>query len=222
MEQVRRKERSEAHLYMTINILLEDAFDGHQGNDLYDPEKALYRVFKIKKTATVAEMLEMLAVSFKYPPEQIRPWPFGTRSNNTFRPSMLDLEQDLHKNVIDASENQNPWNIFLELLPPDSEINSLPSFDKESDVLMFFKMYDPKQKKIHYCGHGYLAVTSKLSEIVPVLNERAGFPRDTELALYEEIRPNMVDRISDLNMPLERVCFFFNFIFLDYIPFSNY
>ncbi|XP_022916946.1 ubiquitin carboxyl-terminal hydrolase 7 isoform X1 [Onthophagus taurus] len=205
MEQVRRKERSEAHLYMTINVLLEDAFDGHQGNDLYDPEKACYRVFKIKKTATVAEMLEMLAVSFKYPPEQIRPWPFGTRSNNTFRPSMLDQEQDLHKSVIDASENQNPWNIFLELLPPDSELTALLPFDKETDVLMFFKMYDPKQKKIHYCGHSYLAVTSKLADIVPMLNERAGFPRDTELVLYEEIRPNMVDRINDLNSSLERV-----------------
>lgn len=79
MEQVRRKERNEAHLYMTINVLLEDSFDGHQGNDLYDPERALFRVFKIKKMATITEMLEMLADAFKYPPEQIRPWPFSQR-----------------------------------------------------------------------------------------------------------------------------------------------
>ncbi|KAJ8938767.1 hypothetical protein NQ318_009122 [Aromia moschata] len=177
MEQVRRKERNEAHLYMTINVLLEDSFDGHQGNDLYDPERALFRVFKIKKMASIAEMMEMLADAFKYPPEQIRPWPFSQRSNQTVRPSVLDLEADLHKTVIDAAENMNPWNIFLELLPPDSGQTALPTFDKETDVLLFFKMYDPKQKKIHYCGHSYLPVTSKLSDIIPLLNERAGFPR---------------------------------------------
>ncbi|CAG9828572.1 unnamed protein product [Diabrotica balteata] len=48
MEQVRRKERNEAHLYMTINVLFEDTFDGHQGNDLYDQERALFKEFKIK------------------------------------------------------------------------------------------------------------------------------------------------------------------------------
>lgn len=205
MEQVRRKERNEAHLYMTINVLLEDSFDGHQGNDLYDPERALFRVFKIKKMATIAEMMEMLADAFKYPPEHIRPWPFSQRSNQTVRPSVLDLEADLHKNVIDAAENMNPWNIFLELLPPDSGQATLPTFDKETDVLLFFKMYDPKQKKIHYCGHSYLPVTSKLSEIIPLLNERAGFPPDTELFLYEEIRPNMIEKITNFNEPLEKV-----------------
>lgn len=205
MEQIRRKERNEAHLYMTINILLEDAFDGHQGNDLYDAERVMYRVFKIKKTATISEMMEMLADSFKYPPEQIRPWPFGPRSNNTVRPNFLDLESDMHKTVMDVAENQNPWNIFLELLPPDSGTTSLPPFDKESDVLMFFKLYDPKQKRIHYCGHTYLPVTSKLAEVVPLLNERAGFPRDTELVLYEEIKPNMVEKIANIHEPIEKV-----------------
>ncbi|XP_018335217.1 ubiquitin carboxyl-terminal hydrolase 7 isoform X2 [Agrilus planipennis] len=205
MEQIRRKERNEAHLYMTVNVLLEDAFDGHQGNDLYDPERAVYRVFRIKKTATMSELMEMLADSFKYPPEQLRLWPFSHRSNQTLRPSLLDLESDLHKNVIDAAETQNPWHIFLELLPPDLEQTALPTFDKETDVLLFFKLYDAKQKKIHYCGHSYLPVNSKFSDLIPLLNERAGFPPDTELVLYEEIRPNMTEKISNLSEPLEKV-----------------
>ncbi|XP_030755284.1 ubiquitin carboxyl-terminal hydrolase 7 isoform X3 [Sitophilus oryzae] len=205
MEQVRRKERNEAHLYMTIQVLLEDQFDGHQGNDLYDPEHAQFRVFKIRKQAPVAEMMEMLADAFKYPPEQIRPWPFSQRlSNQTMRPGVLDLE-DLHKTVLDAAENVNPWNIFLELLPPDSGQSSLPAFDKETDVMLFFKMYDPKQKKIHYCGHSYVPVTSKLSDIIPLLNERAGFAPDTELLLYEEIRPNMIEKITNFREPIEKI-----------------
>lgn len=48
---------------MTVNVLLEDSFDGHQGNDLYDPEHALYRVFRVRKQATVHEFLELLSES---------------------------------------------------------------------------------------------------------------------------------------------------------------
>jgi hypothetical protein len=42
-------------------------------------------------------------------------------------------------------------------------------------------------------------------ELIPLLNERAGFPPDTELVLYEEIKPNMVERIENYNEPLEKV-----------------
>lgn len=66
-------------------------------------------------------------------------------------------------------------------------------------------MYDPKQKKIHYCGHSYVPVTSKLSDIIPLLNDRAGFAPDTELLLYEEIRPNMIEKINNFNEPIEKV-----------------
>lgn len=42
-------------------------------------------------------------------------------------------------------------------------------------------------------------------ELIPLLNERAGFPPDTDLVLYEEIKPNMVERIENYNEPLEKV-----------------
>jgi ubiquitin carboxyl-terminal hydrolase 7 len=63
MEQIRRKERNEAHLYMSVQVLLEDSFDGHQGNDLYDPDRALYRVFRVRKQTALQEVLEQLADS---------------------------------------------------------------------------------------------------------------------------------------------------------------
>lgn len=68
----------------------------------------------------------------------------------------------------------NPWNIFLEMLPPDSGFSALPPFDKENDVVLFFKYYDPKQKRIHYCGHHYLPIASKPTDLIPILNKRAG------------------------------------------------
>jgi ubiquitin carboxyl-terminal hydrolase 7 len=46
-------------------------------------------------------------------------------------------------------------------------------------------------------------------DLIPILNERAGFPPDTELLLYEEIKPNMVDRIQNLHDALEKVILIF-------------
>jgi len=43
LEAQRRKERTEAHLYMNVQVLLEDAFFGYQGNDLYDVDRAQTR-----------------------------------------------------------------------------------------------------------------------------------------------------------------------------------
>lgn len=72
------------------------------------------------------------------------------------------MEADLQKSISDCAESLNPWNVFVELVPPDSELKTLPSFDKDTDVLLFFKLYDPKNKKIHYCGHHYMPVTAKV------------------------------------------------------------
>lgn len=76
--------------------------------------------------------------------------------------------------MVDITDNTTMWNLFLELLPPDSGLACLPPFDKDNDVVLFFKMYDPRNKKIHYCGHHYLPISSKLTDLIPILNKRAG------------------------------------------------
>ncbi|XP_063230650.1 ubiquitin carboxyl-terminal hydrolase 7 isoform X2 [Bacillus rossius redtenbacheri] len=205
MEQIRRKERNEAHLFMAVQVLLEDSFDGHQGNDLFDPDHVQFRVFRVRKQMLFQEFMVQLSESMKYPIEQMRLWPFSYRSNQTCRPTLVDYETDLHKMMSELAENANPWNVFLEVVPPDSGLQTLPAFDKDSDVLLFFKLYDPKTRRIHYCGHHYMPVAAKVQELIPVLNQRAGFPADTELVLFEEIKPNMVERIDNYAEPLEKV-----------------
>lgn len=70
----------------------------------------------------------------------------------------------------------------------------------------------PVAAKVGECGF-HLALNllnfnlkPKISvDLVPILNERAGFPQGTELMLYEEIKPNTVDRIMNITDPLEKV-----------------
>ena len=44
LETLRRKERSEAHLYLTVEVYEEDDFQSHQGADLVDFETAKPRL----------------------------------------------------------------------------------------------------------------------------------------------------------------------------------
>lgn len=43
MELLRRKERNEAHLFMSVEVYMEDDFQSHQGPDLLDFEEVKAR-----------------------------------------------------------------------------------------------------------------------------------------------------------------------------------
>ena len=135
-EALRRKERNEAHLFMNINVFTEDSFMGHKGNDLYDTEKAIYKVFKVRKQSTLKEAVEIIGDQMKYPLSAMRIWPIISRANETMRPSSLDFESECNRQITEVCENQNPWNIFLELTEPDSDVQTLPTVDKESESFL--------------------------------------------------------------------------------------
>ena len=63
LEAQRRKEKSEAHLYMNVQVVMEEYFEGHQGNDLFDIDRCPFRQFRIKKMAKLTEFIEILAES---------------------------------------------------------------------------------------------------------------------------------------------------------------
>lgn len=207
-ECLRRKERNEAHLYMTINVFTEDSFMGHKGVDLYDSYRESLCVktsFKVKKNTTLKEVVETIAEQMKYPPEAIRLWPITLRANDTCRPTSLDYEIEQVRPVTDACESQNPWNVFLEMVEVDSDKLALDPYDRENDVLIFFKYYDPKHKVLSYFCHLHCSTNSTGRELLPILNKKAGFEPDTLLDLYEEVKPSSVEKFSDLDQPLNKV-----------------
>ncbi|KAJ8318152.1 hypothetical protein KUTeg_003243 [Tegillarca granosa] len=205
LEAQKRKERTEAHLYMSVQVLTEDHFYGYQGNDLFDSDKASFRNFKVKKSSTLSEFIEMLAENLKYPEDQLRVWPFQCRQNQTYRPTLLDIDSNLQKTVQEVSENESPWTVFVETVNPESGLKALPSFDKERDVLIFLKFYEPRTSTISYCGHMYVPISTKTAELLPDLCRRAGFPVGTPLLLFEEVKPNMLERLENYELPIEKM-----------------
>ncbi|XP_016401108.1 ubiquitin carboxyl-terminal hydrolase 7-like [Sinocyclocheilus rhinocerous] len=155
-----------------------------------------FRVFQLRNDANITG----------FPQDQMRLWPMQARSNGTKRPAMLDYEADCNKSMIDLSDNENPWTIFLETVDPEMAASgaTLPKFDKDHDVMLFLKMYDPKTRSLNYCGHIYTPISCKIRGLLPIMCERAGFQQGTSLILYEEVKPNLTERIQDYDVSLDK------------------
>ena len=193
----------ESPLYMTIRIVTEDQFHGHQGNDLYDPTEITYQEFRVRKHDSLRDVINLLSEKFGKNPEQLRLWPVIHRSYQALRPTFIDYDFDILKHVFEVADRCDPFTIFLEITSPWFVQTSLPPFDKLKDVLLFFKYYDPAEEKIIYMGHMYIKITAKLSSVIPTLISRAKLPFGTILDFYEEIRPNFLEKIEDLEKTLE-------------------
>jgi ubiquitin carboxyl-terminal hydrolase 7 len=127
------------------------------------------------------------------------------RTNQTCRPTAIDMDADMHRMVQEVAENDNPWTIFVETVDPEKSHEKLSTFEKDNDVLLFLKKYDPKSKSITYCGHVYVPISAKICDsLLPTLCSRGHLPPGTELILYEEVKPNMVEEVRPLTESLEK------------------
>ena len=54
-------------------------------------------------------------------------------------------------------------------------------------------------------GHSYVSIQTKVSNLVPMLVKRANLPEGSQLSLFEEIKPNMIERMEEMDKPLEHV-----------------
>ena len=185
---------SEDRMYMTLNVFPESSFEDFQSNVLYDPKEVVSKVFVIKKNSTVSAMANLLSDNYQYPLKTMQLWSYHSKSKR-FRPNYLDLEETSEMKVVDASGNENPWYIFLGVIDGVEQT----SFDRKSSALIFFRMYDPGQEKIIYCGHRYVGLNLILSAVVSMLIERMEFSNDTELVLYEQIKPNLTKKLENMN-----------------------
>ena len=99
MEIVKRKEKTESHLYMIVRILYEDNFYGHQGNDLYESDKVTYQEVRVKK-----QVISLMVVGSN-PAGDISPF-FSFSLFTSFHKSAVCL-QDTLKDVINLLSEQS-------------------------------------------------------------------------------------------------------------------
>lgn len=64
-------------------------------------------------------------------------------------------------------------------------------------VLILFKYYDIKNKYLSYCGLGHIEKDMIVSDLLPILCEKAGLPKSTPLSLYEEEYFITINKFTD-------------------------
>src|SRR3989338_8430506 len=97
---------------------------------------------------------------------------------------------------------------MLFLLPddPDPATNATrpigeTSEDKEDSTLIFFKLFDPAESKVHYIGHGVFSRQSTTIAQVEarfrqIVGERVA--ANERLLVWEEVKPDRIDPIDPI------------------------
>lgn len=204
LELQRRKERSESHLYLTVEVYMDDDFVAHRGPDLVDFDDVKHTTFKVLKTENFRNFHTYLAEMLGYRTNQIRIWPFEKRNNHTTRPSYVDRADDPNKTLLQHAEMKPIWRLFVETLAPDAGLTALPPYDFQNQVLLFFKFYDPSRRLISYCGHSIESMNARFSSLFPLLRKRVCLPTSTQLLLFEEVKPSLVE-VIDPDLTLKNV-----------------
>ncbi|XP_050281149.1 ubiquitin C-terminal hydrolase 12-like isoform X20 [Quercus robur] len=191
----KRKEKAEAHLYTIIKVARNEDLLEQIGRDIYfdlvDHDKV--HSFRIQKQISFNLFKEEVAKDWGIPVQFQRFWLWAKRQNHTYRPNRPLTPQEEAQSVGQLREVSNKANnaelkLFLEVeLGQDLQPVPPPERTKE-DILLFFKLYDPSKEELRYVGRLFVKGSGKPVEILPKLNEMAGFSADEEIELYEEIK----------------------------------
>ncbi|KAI5285731.1 hypothetical protein KEM54_000337 [Ascosphaera aggregata] len=219
----RRKEREEQHLYLNVQLISEETFKHHTGFDLTGWElppgdKAAPENMRTLRARTVADFTKEIAESRGLKPEQVRFWTMVNRQNKTVRPDAIlhDPDMSLEEAYVKFGANKNsPFRLYLEVAPIDADgkvswpeesslsngngnnenitNNSNNSPVNNSPILIFLKYFDaPSQQIIGVC-QTFVKKHSKIQELTPLVIEKMGWPSNTEIFYFEEIKHTMVE-----------------------------
>ncbi|WFD31159.1 ubiquitinyl hydrolase 1 [Malassezia sp. CBS 17886] len=204
--EARRREREEQHLYLTVKIITEDIFRAHQGFDLVTFDDRIAKPtelpsFRVLKNESFVNFKARLAQHFDIPEQFMRLWVMVNRQNKTVRPDTVIPETDPNltlETVRDRmASRQHDLRLFLEVLTPKSLATA--HFDPAvpgSSIMIFLKYFDTSRQSLLGVTRMYVQRHMKVGDLVPTINELMRWPPTTQVKLFEEIKPGMVEQLK--------------------------
>ncbi|CAG8791717.1 365_t:CDS:2, partial [Racocetra persica] len=198
----KQKELKESYLYLKTWIVTEELFKKHKGLDLVNFNNQHHPLseipqFKVLREETFDTFKKMIAAKFKIPVNQIRFWIFATRQNKTIRPHELIIDDYLEFTMENTKTimGYDKLKLYMEIF--EKPINSEKVFpqNNESSIIVFIKYFDPDTQSLESIGQMYVKEEGMVDEIFPILREKKCLPPDTPLVVYEEIKPDRIDRM---------------------------
>ncbi|KAE8245144.1 hypothetical protein A4X13_0g6070 [Tilletia indica] len=214
--EARRREKEEQHLFLTAKVITEDTFRKHQGFDLATFEDRTLPPtelpsFRVHKADPFLSFKGMLSQQFNLPEDQMRLWVLVNRQNKTVRPDTVIPENDpnLTLEVVRdrMASRQNDLRLFLEVLQPGvtpPPPPSAPGADAAAanaagagqQMMIFLKHFDISRQALLGVGRQYVHRNMKVGDLVQTINEIMRWPPSTQVKLYEEIKPGMIEQMK--------------------------
>ncbi|GBB88570.1 hypothetical protein RclHR1_01510021 [Rhizophagus clarus] len=206
LEEQRKIEMEGRRLYFIVKIVTAEKFKAHKGFDLANFDDRHYPLskiytYKILKSETYGVFKDKISRTFNIPSEQVRFWVFVNRQNRTIRPDAPIPEaynntsmEEIHARM---TSRQNEMKLYMEVA--DKPVNSkewFPAVPEANRIIVFLKYFDPDKQALEGLGHLYIRKFDKVGDITRILCEKKGFPPDTPLRIYEEIKPNMTEEMK--------------------------
>ncbi|CAO1629496.1 unnamed protein product [Sympodiomycopsis kandeliae] len=196
----RKREREEQHLYLTTKIITEDTFRQHQGFDLATFEERNLPAselpsFRVLKNEPYLTFKARLAQEYGIAESSFRLWVLVNRQNKTVRPDTVVPENDgaltLEMVRDRMASRQNDLRLFLELVTPELKLD-----DPNPPLMIFLKYFDVSRQSLTGVSRVYVQRNQKVSDVIPTINELMRWAPQTQIRLYEEIKPGMIEQMK--------------------------
>ena len=198
--EARRKEREEQHLYLNIKVITEDTFKAHQSFDLAamdDKATGSILTYRVLKEETLGAFKNRIVSELGVPADKFRFWVLVNRQNKTIRPENPVAEADLNVGVEiirdKMASRASDLKLYVEIAGKDSTDRPWSTLAGSSLCMIFLKHFDATKQTLTGVRSLHVQKQAKVMDIIPTINETMGWPANTALRLYEEIKPTMIE-----------------------------
>ncbi|KAJ1919474.1 ubiquitin-specific protease ubp15 [Mycoemilia scoparia] len=213
-EERRRQELAEKQRTVNVTIVDDSDFRTHQMFDMCDfgaklPGQSKLYSKRFPRTMRYSEFKEAYAQEKGLKVDEIRFWAIVGRVNKTIRVDspitepndLMDIDdqadQTLEKIFQDNFKKWSELRLYCEHMDKWVPNGRFPACDSHSErSMVFIKYFDQPSQKIEGLGKIYISAKSQIKEIIPLLKAKKGLADSTEIDLYEEIKPYMIEKMN--------------------------
>lgn len=200
----RKKEREEAHFYLTVGLISELTFKNHHAFDMVNWDKppsdpAAAQQHRVLRTMKISEFSRQIAEERGLDPEQVRFWVMVNRQNKTVRPDqpLRDPNMTIEEAWNKFGTKGAPFRLWAETCALEDGKPTWPDMNPASPgaapILVFLKHFDVQAQTLSGVGHVYVKKHAKVADVATQIQELMGWDAGTTFTLYEEIRHSMIE-----------------------------
>ena len=195
-EELRRKDKLEAHLKLTLKVATWNHLLQYHDSDLHDWQNVL--MLQVNKTMTFDQLKRTIReTTADVQAEDLRIWACCKRKNETVRtqsPTRASGDTQLQElRGFSPNNNIDGVKIYVEHLQPgDKPTDTL----EEKIALIFFKYWNPEEQSLKHIGHHIFKPTTRVRAMVEEACRR--FLPDmqmNEIDAFEELKPDKVENL---------------------------